>query len=281
MMVKPNKKLAVLLALISITLIILGLLLFSRRPSANSAGPDLGQINPPQQPSVNLTANEQSNPPIDLTGLSIPVLMYHHIRDYDNQEDKIGMNLSVSPQKFISELNFLKDQGFTTIKFEDLANNYLPDKPIILTFDDGYQNFYDNAFPALIERGQTGVVFVISGFLDKPGYLSTQNTRALSQEGIEIGSHTINHPDLSTANQQKATKEISQSKQTLESLIGKKIISFCYPSGKYTDETINLLKEYGYQFATTTKPGVSKFNSPFILQRIRINPDTNIAAVLK
>jgi peptidoglycan/xylan/chitin deacetylase (PgdA/CDA1 family) len=206
--------------------------------------------------------------------------MYHHIRDFNDPADQIGTNLSVSPEKFKNQLNLINSLGYKTISFNDIKSGNIPAKPIILTFDDGYQNFYDNAYPELKSRKMTAVSYIITNFKENL-YMTDREIIDLSNNNIEIGSHTIDHPDLSKISDQKADNEISLSKKNLEDLIGKPVISFCYPSGKFNNNVVNLVKNDGYTYAVTTKSGLSLFDNPLELSRYRVNADTNIGAYLK
>lgn len=217
----------------------------------------------------------------ELIDKKIPIIMYHHIRDYDNPDDKIGTNLSVSPTKFAETLDYIKNSGYTTITFKDLITEKLPSKPIILTFDDGYQNFYDNAYPEIVKRDMKAVVFVITGFINKSGYMTQDQIKTAANKGIEIGDHTINHIDLSKASYDKAELEISNSKKTLESILETKIVSFCYPAGKYSADTENIVENAGLDFAVTTKNGITNFSDFYALNRYRANKDTNLNYYLK
>lgn len=212
---------------------------------------------------------------------SIPIFMYHYIRVLNDPNDKIGTNLSVSPEKFSSELDLIKSKGYEAITFEDINNGNIPNKPIILTFDDGYKDFYQNAYSELKKRNMKAVSFIITNDIGQNEYMNNNEIKEISNYGIEIGSHTLSHPDLSKLSSAKAEIEIAQSKKNLEELISKNIISFCYPSGKYTPETENIVKTAGYKFATTTNSGITTFDNFFALNRYRINPDTNISSYLK
>jgi len=213
--------------------------------------------------------------------LSMPILMYHHIRDYIDENDKIGTNLSVSPGKFASQLDLIQSRGYTTTTFQEVARGQIPAKPIILTFDDGYLNFYQNAFPELRKRDMSAVSYVISGF-NGEDYMGESEIKEIDGAGFEIGSHSISHPDLTMITQEKARREILESKSNLENLIGHKVISFCYPAGKENTEVVSLVKEAGYSYATTTKSGMANTqDGPLLLKRYRVNSDTNISSYLK
>lgn len=218
--------------------------------------------------------------PLPKTIPDMPILMYHHIREYSDSSDQTGINLSVSPTKLAEQLDLIKSSGYTTITFNDLNEGNIPSKPIILTFDDGYENFYQSAFPALKSREMKAVSYIITN--DTGGqYMTTDQVKEISENGIEIGSHTLSHPDLTKLSQGKLTDETKNSKEELEKIIGKPVVSFCYPSGQYNDAVVAAVEAAGYKFAVTTKPGVSNFSSPLRLNRHRVNHDTSISGYLK
>lgn len=212
----------------------------------------------------------------------IPILMYHYVRNYDNPEDPVGTNLSATIEKFTRDLDAIQELGYKTITFYDLyQGNQLPEKPIILTFDDGYSDFYQNALPLLLERNMTGVIYAITGRIDQSGYMTEAQIVDAKIKGIEIGSHTITHPNLSNTEPDRAINEIKASKSKLEAMISDEIVSFCYPSGYFSDQTIEIIKEAGYSYAVTTKIGRASLQKPFELKRYRINRDTRTSAYLQ
>lgn len=213
---------------------------------------------------------------------TIPILMYHYIRDYYNIHDPLGINLSVSPKKFAEQLDCLKQLGYQTITFNDVINNKLPAKPIILTFDDGYKDFYTNAFKELKKRNMKAVSYVIADRIDAPGYLSLPEIKELNDNGIEIGDHTWSHPDLRTLDEKKLTWEIMVSKNYLSHLINESVVSFAYPSGKYNEAAIAEVEKAGYNYAVTTNLGFADFaKNNLLLNRLRIFNNTNLKIVLK
>lgn len=213
--------------------------------------------------------------------IEIPILMYHHVRDFDDPNDQIGTNLSVSVSDFSDELDFIKSNGYNAINFIDLANGNIPINPIILTFDDGYDNFYANAYPLLKSKSMTAVTYVIVDSIGKTGYMTESNIVDLSQNGIEIGSHTLSHPNLTGLSESKLNTEVVESKKILETLISSKIYSICYPAGKYNEATETAVKNAGYLYAVTTERGRANINSPMSLKRYRVNKDTDISSFIK
>lgn len=221
--------------------------------------------------------------------VSIPVLMYHYIRDYNNPKDKVGTNLSVSLEKFEEQLKWLKDHNYQTVDFDDLNDfdqktltqtSY--SKLIILTFDDGYLDTYTDAFPLLKKYGFTATFYIITNKVGEDNYMNWQQILDLKNAGMNIGSHTLSHPDLSKASDNRMEKEISESKKILEEKIGVTISDFCYPSGKYDNRTIELLKKYGYKTAVITKSGIfdSKKSNLLEIPRYRITNQTELNKIL-
>jgi len=215
----------------------------------------------------------------------VPILMYHHVRDYNKPEDTIGTNLSVSPENFQNQIDYLKNNNFTTITFEDFMafpTQALPEKPVIITFDDGYADVYNNAYKQLKNNGQVGVFFVIAKYINQSDYLSIDNIQEIAKSGMEIGSHSVNHPNLTIVNQEKRNFELTKSKSELENIVGKTVSSFCYPSGNYNDEVAEDVRKSGYLIATTTKIGTSSTSADKItLPRQRINSSDGINTFIK
>lgn len=223
--------------------------------------------------------------PVNSAGtLTVPILMYHYIGELPPKPDSIRKGLTVSQSNFEAQMRLLAQRGYSTISLEDLTKalktgQKLPSKPVLLTFDDGYEDNFRAAYPVLKQNRFTGTFFIITDFVGRPGYMTWDQLRMLSAESMEIGSHTRSHPDLSTASQKVATEQIRGSKEILEKQLGKGIVSFCYPAGKYTAATVSLLQESGYQAAVTTKNGSSHQSSKLLeLTRLRVSGDTSLAS---
>jgi len=223
------------------------------------------------------------NPPKEL---KVPILMYHYVED-SVPNTKERRDLQVQATKFKEQLDFLKNNGYSIIKMEDLffamyESKTLPPKPVILTFDDGYEDAYQDVLPALNERKFSGVFFIITSSLGKPDYLTNDQLKEIAKAGMEIGAHTQTHPDLSITPVDIAKKEIEESKKELENIVGKKIYFFCYPSGKYNQETVDLVRQAGYVLAVNTKPEVLHSSSvPLELTRIRVHGIESLEAFRK
>lgn len=201
----------------------------------------------------------------------VPILMYHYIRNAEN-ESELGKNLSVSPENFALHLKWLQDNNYETLKVTDLADPekkvlskiiFEKKKPIVLTFDDGYEDAYTNAMPALKKYQMTATFYIIRNYVGKPEYMNQTQIDELQKEGFEIGSHTLSHPDLTKIDIADAQRQISDSKDGA--------IAFCYPAGKYDATTVSLVKDAGYNTAVTTHFGIASQASDLLeLPRVRI-----------
>lgn len=202
----------------------------------------------------------------------IPILMFHHIRNYDNPDDPINTNLSTPIANFESEMSVLKLNGYKTITFKNLLDGDIPKKAVILTFDDGYNDNYQNAYPILKANGQVGNFFVIAHFINGTNYLSAKQVKAMSENGMEIDSHTETHLDLTKLSSAELEYQIVQSKKDIEAMTGVPIVAFCYPSGA-TDATVeDMVRTAGYKIAVTTQNKATS-NDLLIMPRVRMNPE--------
>jgi peptidoglycan/xylan/chitin deacetylase (PgdA/CDA1 family) len=211
---------------------------------------------------------------------SVPILMYHHIRPLP-EHNQMARNLSVSPETFGRQLDYIKAHGYTPITFSQLREGVLPPKPVILTFDDGSDDAYTAAFPALKQRDMTGVFYVISGVVGHSDTVNWDQLREMQRTGMEIGAHTVSHPDLATASEKEQQHEIDDSIIDIQEHLGEPVISFAYPSGKSTPQTVELLKAAGITYSVTTNPGVAtNIDNPQLLPRQRITDTTDFSGLL-
>jgi peptidoglycan/xylan/chitin deacetylase (PgdA/CDA1 family) len=211
-----------------------------------------------------------------------PILMYHYVRDGVNQStDRLGYRLSVRPSELDAQLQALTDHGYTALTMSDyVAGKALPTS-VVMTFDDGYADFYTEAYPIFKKYGWTATLYIISGKIGGL-YMSWDQLKELQQAGFEIGAHTVDHADLSKENLAQQHTEIFESKATLERQLGVPVTAFCYPSGKFNDITLGLVKQAGFTSATTTKEGIThKGDDLFTLKRVRMLPDLSTEQFLQ
>ena len=211
------------------------------------------------------------------SSINVPILTYHYIRVNPDRNDRMGFALSVTPSDFAAQMDWLAQNGYHTITTEDLytyLNRYggLPSKPVILTFDDGYADFYTTALPILRSHGFVAVSYVVSGFVGWPGYMTSAQIREADRSGMEIGSHTVNHANLANVSAGAVRTQIVQSKEFLEQVVGHPVSSFCYPSGKYTSAVASAVAAAGYHDATTTTYGYSyTLANRYVWSRLRVS----------
>ena len=216
--------------------------------------------------------------------------MYHYISVPPPHADAYRQNLSLAPDIFRAHLDFLQEQGYTTIHLSDLISYLqrgtppLPEKPIILTFDDGYLDNIENAFPALQDHGMVATFFVITDFVDRAAtdpdyarYATWDQWRMVDAAGMEIGSHSRDHPDLRDRDHDFLVWQILGSYQTIEANLQHPPRVFAYPSGFYDQAVIEVLRAVGFWGAVTTQPGVLHDNdSLYTLTRLRITSETDV-----
>ena len=199
--------------------------------------------------------------PVGRTQVRVPILEYHYVRVNPDPRDRLGFNLSVTPPDFEAQLDWLRANGYHTVDLNELrayfqAHVALPARPVVLTFDDGYEDFFTVAFPALRGHGFKGVSYVVPGFLDGPRYLSTRQVRAIDAAGMEVAAHTMHHVDLTMASPAQLVVEVDGSRNALERIVGHPVRDFCYPSGKYDATVIAAVRRAGFESATTEVPGL-------------------------
>ncbi|WP_196591868.1 polysaccharide deacetylase family protein [Pectinatus frisingensis] len=213
----------------------------------------------------------QNSTALENTGQDgIIVLNYHKI-------DDVNISLSVRPADFDKQMAYLKNNDYNVITPDDLYENLeqgkeLPPNPVLITFDDGYEDNYKNAYPILKKYGFTATVFVITSFLNKyPNYLTWDQCRELKENGFYIESHTVTHRSLTELTNEQIKDEIVQSKAALDKNLGQNTYYFAYPTGTYNLYIAQMLKDAGYRAAFTIKYGTAETSSNiFALERIPI-----------
>ena len=247
----------------------------------NNENAEIAEVQQPT-PSPPIEVSDVSNGQTKTMPSSVPIFMYHYIRDYTDASDPIGVNLSVSPAKFEQQIAWLKGNGYQTV-FPNffVSPEALSSKPIILTFDDGYQDAFDSAFPILQKYQMAGMFYLIIDKIGTPGYLTWDEVAQMQNAGMAFGSHTLTHPDLRNISLANMQQEITQSQEILSQKLGRNVTDFCYPSGKYDDAVLAELKTDDYLTATTTDSGVANMkDNLLLLKRLRITQATNVQALL-
>lgn len=178
-------------------------------------------------------------------GYKVPVFMYHSVSDYIWGEAE----LFVSPSRMEDQLKYLVDNGYDPIWFEDLREIEKYDKPVILTFDDGWENNYTDLLPLLKKYNVKATFFIITSMLERNYHgMNTEQLLEVADSGlVSIQSHTVRHYELATLSYERQEYELSQSQLELTRLVGKEPFVLCYPRGVAYDFALELTPKY-YRF---------------------------------
>ncbi len=219
--------------------------------------------------------------------MKIPVLYYHKI-DFP-KKNAVYKGLYVTPKQFKRQMALLKILGYSAIKPEDLisfikGHKLSVKKPVLITFDDGYENNFINAYPILKNLGFTSLIFISTGFIGKKksvpderesapeDFLDKNEIKSIYDGGFSIGSHGISHYYLDKLDESVLIDELTFSKAYLENLLNTDINFFSYPFGAYNANVMRAVKKAGYLGAFTTAKGkVGAGDNPYELKRIAVN----------
>ncbi len=188
-------------------------------------------------------------PVSELQELDVPIIMFHYVEPAPADPESMRAQLGVTPEELESQVRALSEAGFTFYTVSEvpalMAGRRVPaQKRVVLTFDDGYEDFYLTVLPILERYRAKATLYVVTDFLNTPGYLSTEQLLAVAaSDRVEIGNHTATHRDLQTLNQEEQRVEIVESKVVLERLIGRPVLSFAYPIGHFDDTSVAIAAE--------------------------------------
>src|SRR6266571_976094 len=227
----------------------------------------------------------------------VPILMYHSISRYATPKFK---QFIVSPALFAEQMAYLHQHRYTPITATQFVkarahgasvSSALPERPVVLTFDDGFADFFTEALPILLQYGFTATLYVLTAFingtsrwLQREGeatrpMLTWNHLTEISKWSIEIGAHSHSHPQLDTLPRSVARDEIVRSKRLLEHHLGQVVSSFAYPFGYHTTTLRRQVQEVGYTSACAVKYAMSsETTDPFALARLMVRADTSIDA---
>lgn len=220
--------------------------------------------------------------------VQIPILMYHAIHVMDPSE-AANAGLIVDPEVFESHLKALKEAGYYSLTPEEaykvLTENVLPKnkKVVWLTFDDSMEDFYTNAFPLLQKYQTKATNNVITGFVEenRPSVLTLEQMKEMKNKGMSFEDHTVNHPDLSASAPDVQQNELSSSKEYLDQALHQRTTTVAYPSGRYSDTTLQIAESLGYKMGLTTNNGLASLADGLLsLNRVRVNPTTTAEDLL-
>jgi peptidoglycan/xylan/chitin deacetylase (PgdA/CDA1 family) len=214
----------------------------------------------------------------------VPILMYHRILP------EVGDNLPdlvVSPAMFDAQLKGLFDAGWHSITMATLAEQMetdrtIPAKTFVITFDDGWADGYDYAFPIMRKYGFVGTFYMISSRIDQPNELSTLQMRTLEAAGNDIGNHTEFHISLTTVSGDRVVQEVEDASQQIARAVGHRPVSLAYPMGAISVGVVLLLEQIpDMKIAVHTGFGTYEtWFARYDMPRVRVHPGTDAAQIL-
>lgn len=225
----------------------------------NSVEDTLPRVSTRQEPVASASATIVA--PTSNFEVKVPILMYHHIRDVLLITDRSDIEFSVTPFSLEEQLRYLHENNFQTLSLRDISTSLeeglpLPPKSVVLTFDDGFRDFYTSAFPLLKKYNMRAVCFYVGSYANFPGYMDEPMLREVHASGlVDIQPHSMSHLQLTSLKPEEQRQQIFESKQYIETLLGKKANYFAYPYGSFDSNTTGLVNEAGFKLAFGTTPG--------------------------
>ena len=211
-----------------------------------------------------------ANMPAPEDDVKVLVLNYHMV-------NPMVISLAIDPTDFEWQMKYLVDHGYHTISTDELydfmeGKGALPDRPVLITFDDGYVDNYTNAYPILKKYNLKATIFIVTGFVSsRKGYLTWDQLREMEQHGIMAQSHTVTHAPLPELPDERIREELVESKRTAEAELGHPIDFIAYPTGVHDLHIVSIAKEAGYRGGFTVKYGnVDRSSNVYALERVPV-----------
>lgn len=196
----------------------------------------------------------------------VSILMYHQVGEFAPMREH--RSTYCDHRNFAAQMAWLHRLRYTVLRLDEAiaglrGERSLPPRAVVLTFDDGYENFYEYAWPVLAQYGFAAMVYLLADRLGQPAawfaadgratppLMSAQRVRELRRAGVDFGSHGLSHRRLAQLDPELARQEVGDSKHRLEAVLGEPVRHFCYPYGSYDDTVVALVAEAGYVSATT------------------------------
>ncbi len=217
----------------------------------------------------------------------ITILMYHQIGKFEPMKEHRATSCDIG--RFERQMRYLNALGYNVLSLDeavDIFNNKkkIPLKAVVLTFDDGYENFLTNAVPVLKKYGFPAIVYIVSSLIGKkaewlaldnhptPSLLTKSQIKEVRELGFDIGSHNLNHERMAKKSFEQQSFEVLKSKEILEDILGSEIKHFCYPYGSYDDNSLKAVKSAQYLTAVTCQRAAATHDfDPLALPRKAIS----------
>lgn len=195
---------------------------------------------------------------INNININIPILVYHNIEEKPSKVSNSELPYYVTPETLDEQFKYLSDNNYTSLTFKDLQlieenKLKLPEKPVIITFDDGRENQFTNAYPLLKKYNLKAVFYVFTNAIDRENYLTWDQLKELRDNNMEIGDHTRYHWYLTKQTPEILEKEIINTKKLLEENLNIEVLSLAYPFGLYNDQVIEYVTRAEFKYARSLK----------------------------
>ncbi len=220
--------------------------------------------------------------------VEVPILMYHYVDEAPPENGPAAPSLTISPQQFEAEMDYLAGNGFHPVTIADVyaatqGTAELPAKPVAITFDDGGADCYSVAYPILREHGFTATFFVITGYVGNGSCMTWDQLREMRAAGMDIESHTYSHPDLRKLDAARLAQELRESRAALVRELGASACFLSYPEGRFDGRVVAAAKAAGYLAAVRTRSlwGPLASDSRYEWQRTNIKPGMSLPAFAK
>ncbi len=207
----------------------------------------------------------------------IPILAYHSLDPV-----RFRNKLAISPELFRKQMRFLKSRYFRTVSLESCARSGWREgffgRSVAMTFDDGYRDNYEQAFPVLKELGLGAAFFVTPQDIGKEGFMTWEMLREMAATpGIEIGSHSMDHRTLSDIPEKEAWTSIVASKAVLEEKLGREVRGISYPCGSFNEKVLEMVRGAGYHYGCAASHVHDRryVGHPYLLRRIKISDSSS------
>ncbi len=215
----------------------------------------------------------------EVRNIEVPMLMYHYISPLPYNADAIRRDLTFEPEQFARHLERIRELGYETVTIRDIVEflntgAQLPQKPIVLTFDDGYVDHYVYALPALLQRDMVGTFFIVSDFpySGNTSYMDWGMVRELARAGMEVESHAQLHKTLANRNETYLKTQAENTLRSFQQELGYRPRIISYPGGFFDAETIRVYKEASFWAGITTLPGNEHSSDDlFRMRRVRLH----------
>ncbi|MGY1751367.1 polysaccharide deacetylase family protein [Modestobacter sp. SYSU DS0511] len=216
---------------------------------------------------------------------TVPVLCFHQLREHTAEDGAYARSITTPPDAFRAQLSALRDGGYTPVSAPALVDHLqfgtpLPDRSVLLTFDDGSATHATVGLPVLREFGFPGAFFPMTVVLDKPNWLSSDQLRELGAAGMAIGAHSWDHQRMDRISGDQWAEQVDQPRQTLAEVLGHPVDLLAYPHGTWNQETLTHVAAAGYRAAFQLADPTDPAQPLLTIRRIMPPPSWDAATLL-